>query len=87
MLNLQELNELRKIFRQRFKEVDFCIGEEQVEKLFRELLGEAEPVYRNHVTTLDPNVAKILERELDRMLPKIKDIFNRDDAFYRHMKK
>ena len=39
-----DLQELRETFRVRMQEADFCIGEEQVERLFRELLGEAEPV-------------------------------------------
>lgn len=37
------LIELREVFRARMREEDFCIDEAQVEKLFRELLGEPEP--------------------------------------------
>lgn len=40
------LIELREVFRKRMQEEDFCIGEDRVEKLFRELLGEPEPPER-----------------------------------------
>ena len=86
-MNLQNLKELREIFRKRFKEEDFCIGEEQVEKLFRELLNEPEPVSINHVTTLNPIVAKILENKLKEIAPKLKESFERDDVFFAKMKK
>lgn len=44
-MNLEEYKQIiikgvREIFRRRMKERDFCIGERQVEILFRELLDE-----------------------------------------------
>lgn len=42
-MDLITLCELREVFRQRMRERDFCLGEKEVERLFRELLGEPEP--------------------------------------------
>lgn len=83
-MNLQELQQLREIFRARFREVDFCIGEKQVEILFRELLGETEPVPRPCSSNFVQNNEIILE-----LLGEINNnaLFERDDKFYQIMKK
>jgi len=77
-----ELKELREVFRTRMKEEDFCIGEEQVEKLFRELLGEPEPPEPKysgpHLTAAE--IGKIADRAYTT--EKINKIFERDNAFY-----
>lgn len=89
MRPFMNLNELREVFRKRMKEVDFCIGEEQVEILFRELLGEPEPpeiVYDHHGH-------KIGAQELSNIIEsvftpeKIKGMFERDSAFFEKLKK
>lgn len=86
-----DLIELREVFRKRMQEEDFCIGEGQVEKLFRELLGEPEPVIEYH---LDPNTPRasnlhaqdILRLEVDNFKDKVKGMFERDDTFFKHIK-
>ena len=86
-MDKQELISLREIFRKRFQEVDFCIGEEQVEVLFRELLDE--PEFECEIkTTSSINLEKI-----EKILPKIftidniKSIFEKDDNFYSEINK
>jgi len=70
------------------EEKDFCIGEEQVEKLFRELLKEPEPpkpVYDFRDTITAAEVGKLIEEVFGG--GKIKNIFESDDAFYAAMGK
>lgn len=84
----KELKKLRTIFRRKMKKRDFCIGEYEVEKLFRELLGEPEPkpkVIKNVGTNV--NLVTDLVREYDRILPKLKNAFDRDDSFYSSLNK
>lgn len=78
-----ELKELREIFRARMKEKDFCIGEEEVEKLFRELLGEPEPPepkYSGPLITADEEDKIIKEIFTEE---KIEKIFERNNPFYK----
>jgi len=80
------LEELREVFRARMKDKDFCIGEEQVEKLFRELLGEPEPPepeYSGPSATAN-EVAKIMGEVFTK--EKIDKIFERHDTFHNFMK-
>lgn len=82
------LTELRNLFRREMEEHDFCIGEAQVERVFRTLLGEPEPaprVYDNPGTGISSKeVAEIFEKSMGDTL---KNLFERDDTFYRHIKK
>ena len=84
-----DLKELREIFRKRMQEEDFCIGQEQVEKLFRELLDEPEPVEEPYVYNgpPDPKIAEITAVELERVVPKITSFFEKDDTFYGYLRK
>ena len=50
------LQKLRVTFRKRMHERDFCIGEEEVETLFRELLGEPKPIKQPLIPTGVKNV-------------------------------
>ena len=72
---------LREVFRKRMNEEDFCIGQEQVEKLFRNLLNEDEPIRApsNPISTAE--LASINE-ELAKFGTSVKDIFERDDRFF-----
>lgn len=83
-----ELQTLREYFRKRMKERDFCIGEEEVEKVFRELLGEPEPEVPE--STGEPlsaaEISTIIERHFGGM-DKVKDLFERDNAFYKMLSK
>ncbi len=84
------LHELREIFRERMEREDFCIGQEQVEKLFRELLNEPEPV-REPITPASPEeqakMREIFNIEINRLTGRIGDIFERDNAFFKAIKK
>lgn len=84
----EQLVELRELFRQKFEEEDFCIGQEQVEKLFRELLGESEPDKSIHLGLPEglTESIDIISVELDRIIPKLKDIFDQDNLFFRHIR-
>ena len=79
---------LRALFQERMEREDFCIGQEQVEKLFRELLGEPEPVREYHFSesTSRINAADIAQIMEETFKGKLTDLFDRDDAFYRKMK-
>jgi hypothetical protein len=82
-MNESDLKELRELFRARFLTHDFCIGKEETESFFRELLNEpqpARPVYEGK--PIDP---QLVAREMERMIPKLKEIFERDDLFYSRM--
>ena len=72
-------------------ERDFCIGEEQVEKLFRELLEEPEPVYERPINfgTESRIKAEDLHNAIKENFTKeiIESIFEKDNAFYRNLKK
>lgn len=87
MMNPDDLKELREIFRARFQEQDFCIGEAQVEKVFRELLGEPEPEApirdENHIPSA--LASQVVQAEMERMIPKIMRVFEQDDRFYAHI--
>lgn len=80
---------LREIFRKRFDEVDFCIGQERVEELFRQLLDEPEPETVRHKW----NGKGLSSQELDKILAetftadKLISLFERDSALYDHIKK
>lgn len=83
-----DLIELREKFRARFETHDFCIGQVEVEKFFRELLGEPEPVeeYNPNYKSL---TAKELEDAMDQVgltSDKVKKLFDRDDTFYKLIK-
>lgn len=84
----KQLNELREIFRKRFKTEDFCIGEEQVERVFRELLGESEPEsISTPITQRSQDIVNIIGQAIDQLSPKLENLFNRDDIFYKRIKK
>ena len=68
-MNNNDLIGLREIFRKKFREEDFH-DEEQVEKVFRELLNEPEP----------NRMIEIIKEELT--IEKVKEIFEKDDPFY-----
>jgi hypothetical protein len=53
-MTADDLRALRETFRARMADRDFCIGQEEVEALFRELLGEPEPA----APELDPNAPR-----------------------------
>ncbi len=88
-MNKEDLTALREIFRKRMREEDFCIGEEKVEALFRELLGEPEPHPAIvHLTMKQyEDVKRIVSIEMDRIAPKLKELFEKDDTFYKRMKR
>ncbi len=89
-MNKEDLLELREVFRTRMEREDFCIGQEQVEKLFRELLGEPEPVeapLRQMSPEERAKLQQILEVESEILLNKVQDIFTQDNAFYASLKK
>jgi hypothetical protein len=83
----EDLIELRNIFRDRMLNNDFCLGEEHVEKIFRELLGEPEPVTEinyNSISTSSikaEDIVRIFSESID-----VKKIFERDDTFFRKLK-
>lgn len=89
MINSDDLRKLREIFRARMRVEDFCVGEECVERLFRELLGEPEPA--RDIPTLTPEQVRQAKEELDKWLKKmgarVQKLFERDDAFFRRMMK
>jgi hypothetical protein len=77
----EDLIQLREVFRKEFQEHDFCIGEQQVERVFRQLLGEEEP------EVITPKREKLPAHKLDELAHmmgymNIQDLFNRDDPFY-----
>jgi len=77
------LLELRKHFRNEFKKEDFCIGQEQVERVFRELLGEPEPVRESFLEGPAVTAAQLHEAMKDAFdKEKMKSIFERDSSFY-----
>jgi hypothetical protein len=87
-MNPNDLKELREVFRARFDEHDFCIGQEECEKLFRELLSEEEP--KEEPRNPNPNslraseVGEILERTF---YTSVNTLFDGDDIFYKSFKK
>lgn len=86
-MNPDDLRELREHFRQKFREHDFCIGEAQVEEVFRELLGEPKPEHVHTDIDHPPSglVSQTIQAEMERMIPKIMRVFEQDDAFYLHL--
>lgn len=85
-MNKNDLLELREIFREQFKKDDFCIGEEKVEAIFRKLLDEPEPAPIKP-THIHENISNIISDQLDKLSPKLENIFNRDSVFYSRIKK
>jgi hypothetical protein len=85
------LRELREIFRERMNEIDFCIGEEQVEKLFRELLGEPEPEIIKHEMSDKDRITLEQVNELMKdhftKHPNALSIFEQDNFLYTKLKK
>lgn len=86
-MNKEDLIELREIFRARMDDEDFCIGQEKVEKIFRELLGEPKPVEEAFTGKPDPMLREIFKMEIEKMAKNLPDLFERDDTFYRRMKR
>jgi hypothetical protein len=86
-MNNQDLIELRELFRKKFKENDFCIGEEEVEKVFRELLSEPEPVESIHSgpSLSADEISQIIESALGKA--NIKSLFDGDSALFKYMTK
>lgn len=88
---IYNLRELREIFRARMLEENFCIGEEKVEKLFRELLNEPEPIEEplNYEVTAKQReqFKQILEQESENIFKNVTKIFESDNMFYKHLKK
>lgn len=88
-MTIEELTELRNLFRREFEQHDFCIGQEQVERVFRTLLGEPEPpepVYDSYLgkgISAD-EVSKILQSHFTT--DKLKSLFERDSAFFGKIK-
>lgn len=84
-MNPNDLIELRQIFRARMREADFCIGEEEVEKLFRELLNEPElPEPKYNFGSID---TQKLGELLDKHFSKSMKNFERIDTFYNAINK
>jgi len=80
--------ELRSLFEKRMQEEDFCIGEEQVNKLFREVLGEPEPV-REPIIKEPQEVARTREILAVAMETFVRDglkTFEQDNPFYSTIK-
>lgn len=78
-----DLIKLREIFRVKFREYDFCIGEEQIEKIFKELLGEPESVVEYHNN--GPSIsAEQLSQVMEEIFTKEKAtaIFDKDEIFF-----
>lgn len=86
---IYNLRELREIFRARMNDVNFCIGEYQVEKLFRELLNEPEPESPRFKasTTQIVRHKELMDIELKRLTNNLSSIFNQDDIFFKRFKK
>ena len=80
------LIELREIFRQRMRERDFCIGEEQVEELFRELLNEPQPVTESKVgsTITATQLNEMINEHMKHV--NLEKIFEKDSTFYKYFK-
>lgn len=85
-MNKDELLELREIFRKKFSEHNFCIGESLVEQTFRELLGEPEPEIPHYGPGLSANETVAILKEIissDRM----KTLFESDNVFLNNLRK
>lgn len=84
-----DLRALRETFRARMREVDFCLGETEVEKLFRELLGEPEPTPRRE--SVDAATALRMEQLEGAvkaiLLPQIERMFTADSALMSTLKR
>jgi hypothetical protein len=79
---------LRLHFRERFKQSDYDIGEQEIEKVFRELLGEPEPKDETLSTARTPgkDISMIVWAEINRMTPMLKELFEANDALFKRMK-
>lgn len=86
MMNKEDLIELREIFRARMAERDFCIGQDEVEELFRELLGEPEPV-KEYKYSGPPITAKELAEAWEKAVLKAKSAFDAPDILYDKLRK
>lgn len=76
---------LRETFRTRMRERDFCIGEKEVETLFRELLGEPEP--ERVVTNSKPVNLAEFKRATEAMVAGMDKVFNTPSVFYEHLRR
>lgn len=88
-MNKEDLIELRLLFRARFRTHDFCIGEGEVEELFRELLQEPKPEEIHYDNPSNPIRLDDIMEVYDEVLSKdrINDIFTQDDRFFEQIKK
>lgn len=89
-LSHEQLNELREYFRREFDKHDFCIGQGQVERVFRELLGEPEPVYERPISYGHEPAIKteqINEVIRDMYGKRFNSMFENDDPFLSKLKR
>ncbi len=94
LMNSDDLKELREVFRARMQEEDFDIGEEKVEKLFRELLNEPEPtepelyISDEQRAKLGKVTQQVNEVAKEIFTPdRIEKIFAENDLFYSNLRK
>jgi Ca2+-binding EF-hand superfamily protein len=88
MMTDEDLIQLREVFRIAFKQHDFCIGEEEVERVFRILLEEPEPEdesNHNHENISLDEAWNKMDSKMDAAT--IEKLFNIDDAFYTKLRK
>ena len=87
-MNKSDISDLREVFRERMRNEDFCIGEAQIEKLFRELLEEPEPIMEefNHGPHISSQqISDIISEFINKTT--IEDLFNRkDNEFFDKLK-
>lgn len=82
------LTELREVFREDFRNQDYCIGQECVENLFRKLLNEEEPSEIRDPSSKPINYANasdIFATEINKFSSKISNVFESDDTFYQKL--
>ena len=80
---------LREVFRTRMEKEDFCIGQERVERLFRELLNEAEPEEIRHEYSGRGIKTSDVTKALDDIVSngRITTLFEADDTFFANLRK
>ena len=87
-MNNNDLIGLREIFRKKFREEDFY-DEEQIEKVFRELLNEPEPIRELNIEWKSDTPVKLTFNKMAKIIQetytteKLKEIFEADDPFYK----
>jgi hypothetical protein len=86
MMTDEDLIALREVFRIAFKQHDFCIGEKEVERVFRRLLEEPETkddILHQHYSLEE------IQAELDKQFDKgmVEKLFHRDNVFYRILRR